>query len=185
MDKTARQTLIDIARHSIEHGLVHGVPMPVDSGAYQGVLSVKGACFVTLLLAKQLRGCIGSLEARRPLVEDCAENAFAAAFRDPRFAPITVDEFRRVELHISVLSVPQPFAVSSEQDLLARLEPNRDGLILCEGRHRATFLPSVWSQLPDPAAFVSQLKRKAGLSTSYWSDSIRFERYTVENISES
>jgi uncharacterized protein len=127
-----------------------------------------------------LRGCIGSLEARRPLALDVAENAFASAFRDPRFAPLARAEEPRLDLHISVLSEAEQIPVRSEAELLASLRPGIDGVILSAGARRGTFLPSVWEQLPEPHRFLAQLKRKAGLPADYWSAELRVERYTVE-----
>ena len=115
-------------------------------------------------------------------MEDVAENAFAAAFRDPRFPPLRPDEYPRLEYHISILNPPEPMTVTSEADLLQQLRPGVDGLVLIEGARRATFLPSVWEQLPDPRQFLAHLKMKAGLPADYWSDSLRFERYTVEEF---
>jgi AmmeMemoRadiSam system protein A len=144
----------------------------------------RGAAFVTLKLHGQLRGCIGSLEAYQSLMSDVWQNAYSAAFRDLRFAPLTEDEFRQVKIEISVLTAPQPISVVSEQDLLNRLRPDIDGLILEEGQHRATFLPAVWETLPTPEEFLLQLKRKAGLPGNYWSDSITFSIYQAINFHE-
>ncbi len=177
-----RRILLEVAAASIRHGLETGHPLPVRLEDYPESLREPGAAFVTLNLDGRLRGCIGSLQAIRPLVEDVAENAFAAAFRDPRFPPVTAEEYPRLEYHISILSKPEPFPVESEADLLAKLRPGIDGLVLIEGNHRATFLPSVWEQLPDPRQFLANLKIKASLPVDYWSDTIRFERYTVEEF---
>ncbi len=177
-----RRILLDVAAASIRHGLETGRPLSIRLEEYPESLREPGAAFVTLNLDGQLRGCIGSLEARRPLVEDVAENAFAAAFRDPRFPPLRPEEYPRLEYHISILSPPEPMTVTSEADLLQQLRPGVDGLVLIEGARRATFLPSVWEQLPDPRQFLAHLKMKAGLPADYWSDSLRFERYTVEEF---
>ena len=174
--------LLDIARASIANGLKQGQPLPVKWEDYPAVLQTPGACFVTLQIKQQLRGCIGSLEAFRPLLEDVAENAFAAAFRDPRFAPISEQEFDQLDYHISILSPAERVAFKSENDLLKKLRPGVDGLVLEEKGQRGTFLPSVWEQLPEPRQFLAQLKVKAGLPADYWSDNIRIERYTVEDI---
>ncbi|WP_054342214.1 AmmeMemoRadiSam system protein A [Neptunomonas antarctica] len=143
-----------------------------------------GAAFVTLKLHGQLRGCIGTLEAYQSLMSDVWQNAYSAAFRDPRFPPLMEDEFHQVRIEISVLTAPQPISVASEQDLLNRLRPDIDGLILEEGHHRATFLPAVWEALPTPEEFLLHLKRKAGLSDNYWSDSTRFSIYQAINFYE-
>ena len=120
----------------------------------------------------------------QPLIEDVAENAWAAAFRDPRFAPLSQAEFPRLEIHISILSPPQAMSYSSQQDLLTQIRPGIDGLILEEGYRRGTFLPSVWESLPEAADFLSHLKLKAGLPANYWSDKIKVSRYTSESISD-
>ncbi len=143
-------------------------------------LQEERATFVTLTIGGALRGCIGMLQACRPLAEDVAENARAAAFEDPRFAPLSREEFERLEIHISVLSPPVEMAFSSEAELLEQMRPGVDGLILQEGGRRGTFLPSVWEELPDRKMFLMHLKMKAGLPGSYWSDTLRVFRYTAE-----
>lgn len=180
----AAATLIRLARDSIRHGLAQGVPLPVDLDGLPKELSEPRASFVTLLLNGQLRGCIGSLEAVHPLALDVAHNAFAAAFRDPRFPPVAERELRRLELHLSILTPAVPLVFSSEADLLAQLVPFEDGLILAEGRRRGTFLPSVWESLPDPAEFLAHLKQKAGLARNYWSSGIEVRRYRTEVIED-
>jgi AmmeMemoRadiSam system protein A len=135
-----------------------------------------------LYVDEKLRGCIGTIEARKPLVEDVASNARGAAFRDTRFSALTWTEYERLDIHISVLSQPEPLQFSSEEELLAQLRPRVDGLIIEEGYHRGTFLPSVWEQLPTPHEFLQNLKHKAGLAPDYWSSRIRVRRYTTESI---
>jgi len=177
-----RDALLAIARDCIEHGLAHGEPLEVDLAGLPDPLCEARASFVTLEKDGQLRGCIGTLEARRPLAEDIAQNAYAAAFRDPRFAPVTPEEWPTIDLQISILSPPEAMRVTSEEDLLDQLRPGIDGLILEEGHARATFLPSVWAHTPDPRNFLRHLKHKAGLPPHYWSDSIRAYRYTTESF---
>lgn len=179
-----REALLETARDSIRHGLAHGRPGQPAMERMPATLREHGACFVTLHLEDDLRGCIGSLEAYRPLIEDVAVNAYAAAFRDPRFAPLGEVEFEHVELHISVLHPAQPMAFASERELLAQLRPGVDGLILEAGRCRGTFLPAVWESLPDPERFLRELKRKAGLSADFWSEELRVWRYTTESLQE-
>ena len=178
----ARQILLDVAEASIESGLNHGTPLQLDPERYPSPLCRPGASFVTLHAKGTLRGCIGALEARRPLVRDVAEHAYAAAFDDPRFPRLTQAELPGLSIHISRLSRPAPLHCADEDALLASLRPGVDGLILEENDHRATFLPDVWDQLDDPFVFLSQLKYKAGLPLDYWSDSIRFYRYTTESF---
>ena len=179
-----KKQLLDLAKASIQYGLQHNKSIPVNFDNYPAHLQEKRACFVTLSIAGNLRGCIGSLEAQRPLVEDVADNAYAAAFRDPRFGPVTEGEYPQLQYHISVLTPPKPMTFTSEDDLLKQIHPNIDGLVLADGVYRGTFLPSVWESLPTAEEFLSHLKLKAGLPMNYWSDSITVERYTVENIEE-
>jgi len=143
-----------------------------------------GACFVTLTLAGKLRGCIGSLEAWRTLGEDVRANASAAAFRDPRFTPLTREEFAHLRVEVSLLTRPQPMAFTSEADALAQLRPGIDGVIFEQGNHRSTFLPQVWEDLADPRLFMAQLKIKAGLPPSFWSAELKLSRYQVQKWQE-
>ncbi len=172
---------MELARTSIEKGLC-GEILSINLDGYSAALRIPRASFVTLHVDKGLRGCIGSLQAARPLATDVVQNAYAAAFRDPRFAALTRFEFDRLDIHISVLSDPQPMQFKSEEDLLAQLRPGVDGLILSESRHRGTFLPAVWDSLPDRREFLRHLKHKAGLSPDYWSDTLQIERYTADSI---
>lgn len=172
-----KHTLLQIAASSIQHGLQNGKPLSVSSIQYEKALQELRATFITLERLRQLRGCIGMLNATRPLVADVANNAYAAAFNDPRFAPLQNNEFEGLDIHISILTPPEDFPIDAESDLLNQLVPNEDGLILQEGMHRSTFLPSVWESLPDPRDFLNHLKQKAGLSANYWSDNIKFQRY--------
>jgi len=176
------ETLLDVARRSIAHGLVHGRPLAVEPDDYDEALRAVRASFVTLNLCGQLRGCIGALEAGMPLVVDVTEHAFAAAFRDPRFAPLSEPEFRDVDLHISVLTPSTPIDFDDEADLLRQLRPGEDGLIIAKGARRATFLPSVWATLPDPVRFLSHLKLKARIDDDDPREPLRAWRYTTESI---
>ena len=178
-----REALLAIARASIRHGLEHGSPLRVDPDRFSPRLREPGACFVTLRRSGRLRGCVGSLDATRSLVEDVAHNAFASAFRDSRFEPLTEEEERAgLDVHLSILTPPEPLACRSEAELLSKLQPGIDGLILQDGPHRATFLPSVWESLTEPKKFLAELKRKAGLSEDHWSEAIRFQRYRAESV---
>ena len=138
-----------------------------------------GATFVTLKQDGELRGCIGSLEAHRLLAIDVRRNALAAAFSDPRFPPLAAQELEVRTVEVSLLSPASRVEVADEVDLLARLEPGVDGIVLELGRRRATFLPQVWETLPDPRDFIGALKRKAGMPASFWSPEMRVSRYTV------
>ncbi|MGD1984058.1 MAG: AmmeMemoRadiSam system protein A, partial [Chromatiaceae bacterium] len=135
-----RATLITVARRSIEHGLQTAQPLVVVPSEYHRDLKAVRASFVTLQIDGRLRGCIGHLDAVQPVVVDVAENAFAAAFRDPRFSPLTRDEWPRVTLHLSLLTRPVPLEFTDEADLLRQLQPGEDGLILQDGPNRGTFL---------------------------------------------
>jgi len=176
---------LHLARASIAHGLSDLCPLPVNPEEHPPALRAHRAAFVTLKADGLLRGCIGHLQAVQPLVRDVAENAFAAAFRDPRFPPLTASELGDIQIEISVLGPPVPLVFGSEAELVALLEPGRDGLILEAGPARGTFLPAVWESLPDPRAFVRELKRKAGLDRDFWSDALRVSRYRTESFSES
>ncbi len=180
--KQHQNCLLDIARAAIQHGLTTGKPMPLSVLDYPEELTALRASFVTLQKHQQLRGCIGMLEAIRPLVTDVAENAFAAAFKDPRFPALRASEMSELEIQISILSPAESIIFQSEQDLLDQLKPCVDGLILQEGHQRGTFLPSVWESLPEPEQFLRHLKHKAGLPFDYWSDSLRVYRYQTDKI---
>jgi hypothetical protein len=173
-------SLLTIARNAIEKAFnrkTRTVPPHPD-------LSRPAATFVTLTQGGELRGCIGSLEALRPLAMDVAENAVAAAFRDPRFAPLTSDELVRTRIEVSLLEPPEPLSFADEADALSQLQPGLDGLILTHGRRRATFLPQVWETLPDPERFLAQLKLKAGLPAHYWDEEIALAHYGVQKWKE-
>lgn len=174
--------LLQLARESILHGVKEGHPLPVDAKNLSEPLQANRASFVTLLKQGELRGCIGSLEAHRPLAKDIAENAYAAAFRDPRFKPVQESELGQLEIHLSLLTPAQPMHFTSEQDLLRQIKPGVDGLILSDHGHRGTFLPSVWEQLPEPKEFLRYLKQKAGLPPDYWSESLKVSRYQAEML---
>lgn len=156
-------TMLDLARASIRHGLVTGTALPIDAGAYPGPLAERGASFVTLRHDGRLRGCIGSSRAVRPLAEDIADNAFAAAFEDTRFPRLGQREVDELDVSVSLLGQPRPIAFADEAELVRRLRPGRDGLIIAAGSRRALFLPQVWETIPGARDFLAQLKRKAGI----------------------
>ncbi len=176
--------LVSIARRTIADAL--GLPAPVSSPPSDDpALHRPGATFVTLHDANgELRGCIGQLEASRPLGEDVRANALAAAFSDPRFAPLRASEWPGLQLEVSLLDAPEPLAVRSEAEALAALQPGIDGVILEWRGRRATFLPQVWAQLPDPGRFLAALRHKAGLPTGFWDDDVRLSRYRVRSFSD-
>lgn len=177
-----RALLLNTAAESIDHGLEHGAPLAVNPDDYPEPLREKRATFVTLTISNQLRGCIGILEARYPLVSDVAHNAYSAAFADPRFPAVSRLERGRLAIKISILTPPEPLTVKSEADLVAQLRPDVDGIILDDGHHRGTFLPSVWESLPDRQEFVRHLKLKAGMDPHSWSDAIKVQRYRAIEI---
>lgn len=175
------QILVRRARQTIEAAL--GLTAP-PSAATEAWLLCPGATFVTLTKQNTLRGCIGTLETHRPLAVDLEDNARAAAFRDPRFLPVSIREVPGLRVEVSLLAEPEPLGFTGEKDALASLRPGTDGLILEAGHHRATFLPQVWDQLPDRAEFLAHLKVKAGLPQNHWGPEVRLFRYTVEHWQE-
>jgi len=179
---THKAILLETSYQSIKHGLETDRPLPIHVEDFPQDLQDKRASFITLKIEEELRGCIGVLDAKRALIEDVAENSFSAAFKDNRFSPLTREEFELIEVSISVLSTSEPLEFNTEDDLLVQLQPGVDGLILQDGIHRSTFLPSVWENISDAKEFLQNLKVKAGLPTDFWSDSIQFRRYTTESI---
>jgi AmmeMemoRadiSam system protein A len=179
-----KSQLLTIARQSIALGIRTQEPLLVRESELVGIFARELGIFVTLKQADQLRGCIGSLDAKQPLVRSVAVAAFHAAFRDPRFTPLAVTEIEQTQIEISVLSGPEPIVCGSEADLLATLKPDEDGLLLEDRGQRATFLPQVWERLTDPENFVRELKRKAGWSENYWSSTIQAYRYRSTSFTE-
>ena len=175
------EILLRIARLSIAGALGDSYETD-DSAAW---LQELGATFVTLTQKGQLRGCIGSLQAHRSLLDDVKANAAAAALHDPRFEPLTAPELEITEIEVSLLSALQPMQFSSEANALAQLRPGVDGVVLEYGRYRSTFLPQVWEQLPDAVQFMAQLKLKAGLPAHFWAAEVKLQRYTVSKFKES
>ncbi|MDR1186872.1 MAG: AmmeMemoRadiSam system protein A [Bifidobacteriaceae bacterium] len=171
-----------LAREAIERWFKgHRHPQEIECPAF---LNRRGATFVTLTQGGELRGCIGTLEAYRPVGWDVQANALAAAFSDPRFPPLRREELDRTDIEVSVLSRPRPLAFKNRDDLLRKLRPSGHGVILEAEGHRGTFLPQVWEQLPTPDEFLSHLVRKAGLPADYWSDDVRIWRYAVTTFEE-
>ncbi len=177
----AARTLLPIARASIAVQL--GKTHPSDESAPW--LREQGATFITLHLDKKLRGCIGSLRARRPLLDDVKANALAAAFKDPRFKPLTLAEYAQVEVEISLLSALSAVTFSDETSALAQLKPRVHGVIFEYGHHRSTYLPQVWDNFADPVMFMATLKQKAGLPPNFWEPGVKLHTYTVAKFSES
>ena len=178
-----RQQLLQLARNAIAHRLAGKDDFQIEFNFHPDELKKQLASFVTLNLHGRLRGCIGSLAAHRQLVMDVAHNARAAAFQDPRFSAVTSAEFQHLDIHISVLSEPQEMAITSREDLLQKIRPTVDGLIIEENGARATYLPSVWEQISDAAVFIRELRAKAGLDPNSWSEATKVFRYTTEEFS--
>jgi len=147
-------------------------------------LDAPGATFVTLTQHGELRGCVGTLDAHRSLQQDVEENTLSAAFRDPRFEPLAAFELAHTRIEVSLLTPPIALPVEGEDDLVQRLRPGVDGVVLKWRGQRATFLPQVWETIPDPRAFIRALKRKAGLPEGFWSPTLNVSRYTVTKWAE-
>lgn len=180
-----RQTLLRIARESIEATVKGENLPPLDLTSLTPSLQESGASFVTLTLRGDLRGCIGTLEAHQPLAVDVREHAIAAALNDPRFPPVNQTELNRIHIEVSRLTAPHELDYSTSADLLAKLRPHVDGVILKHGVRRATFLPQVWEKIPDPAEFLTQLCYKMGERGNAWHDSkLQVFIYHVEEFHE-
>jgi MEMO1 family protein len=170
--------LLQIARASVAEALgLQAQAAAID----EPWLKESRATFVTLMQGEELRGCVGALEAQRPLAQDVAENARAAAFQDTRFRPLTSDEFERTDIEVSLLATPKQLLFEDHAGLIARLRPGVDGVILEQGEEdkRATFLPQVWEGLPDPEQFIAHLRQKAGIAPHTDIRRCRVKRYTV------
>lgn len=180
-----RQLLLHLAREAMEHA-VKGKRLPLlDMNSLTPCLRENGASFVTLTINDELRGCIGALEAHQPLAQDVREHAIAAALEDPRFPPVDENELNRIRLEVSRLTVPRLLEYSSSEDLLVKLNPHVDGVILKDGRHRATFLPQVWEKISKPENFLDQLCIKMGARPSLWQDAkLEVYIYQVEEFHE-
>ena len=179
-----RTWLLRHARDAIIYSVKHRQAPGVSLDGLDAALCEKRATFITLEKGGKLRGCMGHLAATEPLVIDVAHNAVAAARQDPRFPPVAESEIPALDISISILTPTEEVNVPSEQELLAAIRPGIDGLILQEGRRRATFLPSVWDELPDPGDFVRHLKMKAGWAQGYWSPTIKVFRYQSIYLSD-
>lgn len=176
--------LLEIARQSIESGLTGDGSLRLDSGRLDGTLAARLGVFVTLSQLEELRGCMGALESSDPLAHTVVSCAYNAAFRDPRFPRLNTSEMGDTRIEISVLSQMEPLVVTDRASLLSQLRPQVDGLLLEDGRYRSTFLPKVWEKISDPGEFLQQLLCKAGLSSDYWSETIRFQRYHTISFGE-
>lgn len=180
-----RVFLLGLARRGIEQACSGGASPEVSEAEVPPACRERRACFVTLHLNGRLRGCIGGLVASQPLFREVMRNARDAALRDTRFAPVTEDEVPQLRLEISVLSTPEPVVFANPVELLGKLRPGRDGVVLRIGSQQATFLPQVWRQLPDKVEFLRQLARKAGADPAAWrGPEARVQTYGVESFAE-
>ncbi len=180
-----RQMLLKLAHETIALATQGKKPPTINLNEVSEALRRDGASFVTLTEHGNLRGCIGSLEARRPLILDVRENALAAAFQDPRFPPVRANEVDDLHIEISVLSTPQRLDYDGPDDLIARLRPGVDGVVIERGWNRATFLPQVWEKLPDPHEFLQHLCLKAHLPPdAYRRGDLDVYTYQVEMFEE-
>jgi AmmeMemoRadiSam system protein A len=187
LDKKEKEYLLKLARRTVEQYLKEGKKLELRPGDVpHRKLTENGACFVTLHRNGQLRGCVGTLEAHRPLVFDVIENALNAAFDDSRFHPVGQDELENVKFSISVLGAPVPLKVKDSADLLRKLVPHRHGLTIRRGYACATFLPVVWEELEGKEEFLTHLFMKAGLAPDSWKDTngTEFHTYEAEEFSE-
>jgi AmmeMemoRadiSam system protein A len=173
-------TLLPIARAAISVALGRALAAAENADWLQE----SGATFVTLMRHGQLRGCIGTLQARRSLLADVKSNAVAAALHDPRFSALTLTELADTRIEVSMLSAMQTMCFDNEADALAQLRPGLDGVVFEFERYRSTFLPQVWEQLPTALEFMAQLKHKAGLSADFWDARVRLQRYGVSKWKE-
>lgn len=179
------ETLIKVAAQSISSAIgIDGGRCEMSAAAFPEPLRQPRATFVTLHMDRTLRGCIGTVAAHRPLVEDVAWNAYAAAFRDTRFDPVDARELQRISASISILSPTSRIEAASREDVLLRLRPGVDGVVFQDERRRAVFLPQVWEHLPEPAQFWDSLLLKAGLPHDHWSPSAVVEIFHVTSIPE-
>lgn len=186
IDNERGKNLLLLARAAIAREFGKAVPTEENSSALNTAgLQEQGACFVTLTLDGELRGCVGSLEARRPLLIDIEANARAAALSDPRFEPLSASEFEKIEIEISLLSSLQSLQFAEEADALFQIRPGVDGIVFEYGSYRSTFLPQVWEQLPTPREFLAHLKVKARLPANFWASDVKLYRYTVTKYKES
>ena len=180
-----QQTLLRMAREAMEHG-VRGEKLPkLEQKELSHHLREQGASFVTLTIHDQLRGCIGAIEAYQPLADDVREHAVAAALEDPRFPPVREDELNRIQIEVSRLTRPVQIEYKNAEDLLSRIRPHVDGVILRDGYRRATFLPQVWEKIPDAIEFMNNLCYKMGVREDHWRHKhLNVFTYQVEEFHE-
>jgi len=182
LDVKSKEILKEIAKKSIEHGLLYNKPLIPSVEDLPKPLKEHKASFVTLNKQEELRGCIGSIFAQSPLAVDVAENAFNAAFRDPRFSPLKKEELSLIEIKISVLSPFEKINAKNLKELLSIIREHKDGIYLKSPDGKATFLPDVWEKVPSKEVFIHELYRKAHLPIDYPFHKIEWYRYTTESF---
>jgi len=177
--------LLQLSRQALQHAAGRQPLPPLDLSTLPARLQQPGASFVTLTMDGQLRGCIGTLEPRLPLAEDVRQQTTAAALYDPRFPPVSPEEVPHISIEISVLSPLRPLIYQGAKDLLSKLQPGVDGVLISDGLRRATFLPQVWEKTPDAETFLAMLCQKAGLAPDHWKrGDLRVFTYRVESFEE-
>ena len=180
-----KQTLLRIAREAMEYAVRGRSLPPLEVDSLTQRLRENGASFVTLTIHDDLRGCIGALEAYQPLAEDVREHAIAAALEDPRFPPVHESELGSIAIEVSYLTKPQEVQYSNSEDLLLKIRPHVDGIILKHGFRRATFLPQVWEKIPESEEFLRQLCYKMGERPNLWREAkLQVYVYQVEEFHE-
>jgi AmmeMemoRadiSam system protein A len=177
--------LLQVARQTIEHALFEKKDGGSDEANSSPKFSEKRGTFVTLTMNGGLRGCIGHIIPQETLIEGVRVNAINAAFRDPRFRPLSKNEVEKIKIEVSILTEPRPLSYSDANDLLSKLRPGVDGVIIKKGYYQATFLPQVWEQLPDKKAFLTHLCMKAGLDGEAWkNERLQVSIYQVQAFEE-
>jgi AmmeMemoRadiSam system protein A len=189
LTETQGQLLVRLARHTLMERLGKKIPRTevdsLNSALKDACFKTSCGTFVTLKINERLRGCIGNLTSDTPLESGVRRNAINAAFHDPRFTPLNTSEIDRVEIEISILSEPQPLKYRDGDDLIKKLRPQIDGVIIRKGHASATFLPQVWDQLPRPQDFLAHLCMKAGLAADSWqTPDLEVSTYQVQYFEE-
>lgn len=182
LTKPQQNILLTLAWQSIAHGLKNDTPLSINTSDYPAAFAKPCATFVKLTYKHKDYGCVGTLHAVRPLLEDICENAFNAAFSDIHSPVVTEKQLDDIEIHIDLVSPLEPLIFNSEMALAGQLRPNIDGLILEDGSHHASFLPTNWESLHTPIQFLQHLKQKAGLPITYWSKTIQATRFTTQRL---
>ena len=184
IDKKDQQTLLEIARENIQVFLTTGRNLHIEETVFSKPLQQALGNYVRLILDKKTRGAVGNLQSHLPLITDVSQNAYDAAFEDPRFPPLTREEMKETTIEITLLTPPEPIICNNEQELRKHICEGEDGLLLAEGVHSSHLLPSDWHHLPDVASFMATLKKKAGLPTDYWSDNLTVHRFSTLSFRE-